>query len=214
MKHRWHQLRDKFDGLTARERGLIGAATLAILAMIFLMPLESMLAEHTKLSREIDSVSRENQVSDQQIAMYQSRLAEDPNAPFRQRLDNLQQQLTDVELRLESHNVVPSNVMPALLNTMMASAKGVTVTGFESMPPKPLLSGDAESKINLYSHGAKLNIQGKYFDVLRFLQTVEKLPQKVYWKQLDYQVKEYPLAQVSLEFYTLSVNEEYISVAY
>ncbi|MCL1035607.1 MSHA biogenesis protein MshJ [Shewanella submarina] len=214
MKHQWHQLRDKFDALTARERGLIAIAVLAVLLTILIMPLSSMMESNQKLSREIKSVTQENDISNQQIAMYQAKLAEDPNADFRRRLDDLQQQLTDIEDRLESHNVVPSDVMPVLLNTMMASAKRVTVTGFESLPPKPLLDGDAENKINLYSHGAKLNIKGQYFDVLRFMQTVEKLPEKVYWKQLDYQVKDYPLAEVSLEFYTLSVNEEYISVAY
>ncbi len=214
MKHQWHQLRDKFDALTARERGLIAIAALAVLLAILIMPLSSMIESNQKLSRKIKSVTQENDISNQQIAMYQAKLAEDPNAEFRRRLDDLQQQLTDIEDRLESHNVVPSDVMPVLLNTMMASAKRVTVTGFESLPPKPLLDGDTESKINLYSHGAKLNIKGQYFDVLRFMQTVEKLPEKVYWKQLDYQVKEYPLAEVSLEFYTLSVNEEYISVAY
>ncbi|MCL2912241.1 MSHA biogenesis protein MshJ [Shewanella corallii] len=214
MKHQWHQLRDKFDALTARERGLIAIAVLAVLLAILILPLSSMMESNQKLSREIKSVTQENDISNQQIAMYQAKLAEDPNAEFRRRLDDLQQQLTDIEDRLESHNVVPSDVMPVLLNTMMASAKRVTVTGFESLPPKPLLDGDTESKINLYSHGAKLNIKGQYFDVLRFMQTVEKLPEKVYWKQLDYQVKEYPLAEVSLEFYTLSVNEEYISVAY
>ena len=214
MKHQWHQLRDKFDALTARERGLIALAVLALLLALMITPLTGMMESNQKLSREIKSVTQENNISNQQIALYQARLSEDPNADFRRRLDDLQQQLTDIENRLESHNVVPSDVMPVLLNTMMASAKRVTVTGFESLPPKPLLGGDEENKINLYSHGAKLNIKGQYFDVLRFLQTVEKLPEKVYWKQLDYQVNAYPLAEVSLEFYTLSVNEEYISVAH
>lgn len=216
MKHQWHLLREKFDNLTARERGLIALAVMALVLAIVIMPLTSVMESNDKLQRQITSVTRDNDVANQQIGMYEARLAQDPNAEYRKRLDNLQLQLTAIEEKLESHDVVPSSAMPSLLNTMMASAQRVTVTGFESMPPKPLLSGEAadQHKINLYSHGARLSVKGKYFDLLRFLQKVEALPDKVYWKRLDYQVKEYPTAELSLEFYTLSVNEEYISVAH
>ncbi|MCF1439599.1 MAG: MSHA biogenesis protein MshJ, partial [Shewanella sp.] len=112
MRHKWYLLRDQFDVLSARERGLIGAATLVILAMGFFLPLESSLATHTKLLREVDTVSGENQLSAQQMAVYQSSMTEDVNAPLQERLDNLQQQLADVDLSLDSHNVVPANVMP------------------------------------------------------------------------------------------------------
>ena len=69
------------------------------------------------------------------------------------------------------------------------------------------------SKVNLYSHGIKLTLQGDYFSILAFIKAVESMPDKLYWKRLDYRVESHPDALVELELYTLSVNKDFISVA-
>ena len=67
--------------------------------------------------------------------------------------------------------------------------------------------------MNLYSHGIKLEFTGDYFSVLRFVEAVENMPNKLYWRSMDYKVDAYPKAAITLELYTLSINKDFISVA-
>ena len=39
------------------------------------------------------------------------------------------------------------------------------------------------------------------------------MPDKLYWESMNYKVIDYPEADVLLEFYTLSVNKDFISVS-
>jgi MSHA biogenesis protein MshJ len=105
--------------------------------------------------------------------------------------------------------------MPSLLTALLERVQGIQLTGFKSVAPTPLLVvGKAdEQQMNLYSHGIVLEFEGDYFAVLKFVQAVENMPDKLYWKRLDYRVSEYPKASVQLELYTLSINEDFISVA-
>jgi len=45
---------------------------------------------------------------------------------------------------------------------------------------------------------------------LEYLQKLEQLPNKFYWHRFDYQVLEYPKAQVSINIYTLSTQQWWI----
>ena len=75
-----------------------------------------------------------------------------------------------------------------------------------------LAVGD-EKKLNLYSHGIRMSLEGDYFSVMRFVEAVEAMPDKLYWKRLDYKVAEYPKGMIDIEVYTLSLNKDFISVA-
>ncbi len=121
----------------------------------------------------------------------------------------------DQQLDSQMVDMVPASYMPSLLTALLERVQGIQLTGFKSVAPTPLLVvGKAdEQQMNLYSHGIVLELEGDYFAVLKFVQAVEKMPDKLYWKRLDYRVSEYPKASVQLELYTLSINEDFISVA-
>ena len=91
--------------------------------------------------------------------------------------------------------------------------KGIKLKAFTSIAPTPLLEVGEEKKMNLYSHGIKLEFTGDYFSVLRFVEAVENMPNKLYWRSMDYKVDAYPKAAITLELYTLSINKDFISVA-
>lgn len=69
------------------------------------------------------------------------------------------------------------------------------------------------NKMNLYRHGIRIVFEGDYFSTLRFVESVEQLPSRLYWNKLDYVVDKYPIAKVELELNTLSINKDFISVA-
>lgn len=215
MKPLWSQWGAQFNQLTQRERVMIASATIAIIGALLYFPLESLLLKRDALQRQVSTIASENKISIQQIDLYQQRLTQDPDKEYRQRLATLEQQLADIDQQLlfQMVDMVPAEHMPAMLSQLLGQIKGVKLHSFDTLAPQPLLEVADKDKLNLYSHGIKLTFVGDYFSTLKFIQAVENMPNKLYWKQLDYTVDEYPKANVVLELYTLSINKDFISVA-
>uniref|UniRef100_Q0HZI8 MSHA biogenesis protein MshJ n=1 Tax=Shewanella sp. (strain MR-7) TaxID=60481 RepID=Q0HZI8_SHESR len=215
MKAQFEQLAQKFDVLSQRERGLIAIAVLVLVAMLAYLPIESLWKQQYSTAQQLKALEQENQISMQQIDLYQQRLAMDPNQDYRQRLNLLQQQNQQIDAQLNEQMVdmVPADYMPELLGNLLGQVQGIKLLKFTSVTPVPLLAVGEEKKLNLYSHGIRMSLEGDYFSVLRFVEAVEAMPDKLYWKRLDYKVADYPKGKIDIELYTLSINKDFISVA-
>ncbi|CAD6366782.1 hypothetical protein [Shewanella putrefaciens] len=215
MKMMFNHVGQQFEVLSRRERVLIGIALLALVSIIGFMPLESLWKKQTSISQQLKALEQENQISVQQIELYQQRLTMDPNQDYQQRLVLLQQQNQDIDAQLNEQMVdmVPADYMPELLGNLLGQVQGIKLIKFTSIAPVPLLAVGDEKKLNLYSHGIRMSLEGDYFSVMRFVEAVEAMPDKLYWKRLDYKVAEYPKGMIDIEVYTLSLNKDFISVA-
>lgn len=215
MKQQWLHWSAKFNGLSQRERVLISAAMLVVVGMLLFMPLESLWKQQQILQNQVNALTQENAISQQQVTLYEEHLLLDPNQDYQQRLSliNEQMKLIDAELTEQMVDMVPADYMPTVLANLLGNVKGVSLKSFASIAPIALLQVGDGSKVNLYSHGIKLTLQGDYFAILAFVEAIENMPDKLYWKRLDYRVKAHPDALVELELYTLSVNKDFISVA-
>ncbi|GIU13899.1 MULTISPECIES: type 4a pilus biogenesis protein PilO [unclassified Shewanella] len=215
MKQQWNLIAEKFDALSQRERVLVALAALIVSGLLFYLPLESALNQHGKLSEQIRALESENRISEQQIQLYEESFRKDPDDDYRQRLNNINQQnkAIDEQLSFQMVDMVPADHMPTLLAGLLSKIKGIKLKSFTSIAPTPLLEVGEDKKVNLYSHGIRLEFVGDYFAVLRFFEAVESMPNKLYWRSMDYRVDTYPKASVSLELYTLSINKDFISVA-
>ncbi|AZG71830.1 MSHA biogenesis protein MshJ [Shewanella livingstonensis] len=215
MKQQWQVWSSKFNELSQRERILIALALFVVVGMLLYMPLESLWKQQQGLQNQLEAVQQENSISIQQVALYEERLQLDPNQDYQQRLQLIteQMQLIDTDLTNQMVDMVPADYMPTVLANLLGNVKGVSLLSFASIAPKALLQVGDGSKVNLYSHGIKLILQGDYFSILAFIKAVESMPDKLYWKRLDYRVESHPGALVELELYTLSVNKDFISVA-
>ncbi|MGX7654228.1 MSHA biogenesis protein MshJ [Shewanella putrefaciens] len=215
MKTMFNHVGQQFEVLSRRERVLIGIALLALVSIIGFMPLESLWKKQTSISQQLKVLEQENQISVQQIELYQQRLTMDPNQDYQQRLVLLQQQNQEIDMQLNEQMVdmVPADYMPELLGNLLGQVQGIKLIKFTSIAPVPLLAVGDEKKLNLYSHGIRMSLEGDYFSVMRFVEAVEAMPDKLYWKRLDYKVAEYPKGMIDIEVYTLSLNKDFISVA-
>lgn len=66
------------------------------------------------------------------------------------------------------------------------------------------------AEVLLYRHGLRITMTGSFFDIQAYLDAIEQLPKKFYWQVFDYQMRDYPTAEVVMEIYTLSINKEFI----
>lgn len=70
----------------------------------------------------------------------------------------------------------------------------------------------AAENVGVFKHAVVVSLEGQYFDVVRYIAALEKLPWKIYWEGLEYQVTHYPKASVTIKVYTLSTDKGVLGV--
>ncbi|GGB62853.1 hypothetical protein GCM10011607_24460 [Shewanella inventionis] len=160
MKQQWATWCEKFNQLSQRERILIALASVVVVGMLLFLPLESLWKQHQTTQKQLTALHQENDISRQQIALYEARLQLDPNKDYQQRLQlvNEKMQAVDAELDAQMVDMVPADYMPRVLANLLGNVKGVTLKSFASIAPTPLLDMGDNSSVNLFSHGIKLSL--------------------------------------------------------
>ncbi len=218
LSQQYDKWRGQFDGLTQRERTLsVVAALCLVLLGGFVLAVEPQMKD---LERQTTELQRQQGIVEQlsrQVDELTQALSSDPNAPLIARLEAMAKEdvALDQQLAQRTEDLVPANQMPKLLGSMFAEFETLELVEMQSIKPVALLQVDenaAPIDVNLYQHGVRLKLEGRYFDIQSYLQRVESLPWHFYWKRFDYQVTEYPLAQVEIEIYTLSTSRAFIGV--
>ncbi|UAA39085.1 type II secretion system protein M [Paraneptunicella aestuarii] len=215
--HWYKELQEKFLDLTTREQILLISSGL----LLFLFGGYVWLIEPVQLN--IDNLTRrvETQRSDlgrleNQIKNVEFELSQDPDEPLRRSLEQLKERIGKVNLSLREQTVdlIPANKMPKVLEKILAQSTKLKLISMSSIPPVRMMdiNSDSGDSVNLFQHGVMLVLEGEYMDILNYLDEIENLEWRFYWKRFNYLVLEHPVARVEIELYTLSTSKAFIGV--
>ena len=209
----------KFYALSLRERNLVVIAGLAFILLVgFVSFVEPPLLNADRTQTQIQTRENVLREMDLQIAQLEQELKTDPNIPLRQRLEKIERQIAALDQSLDSftEDLIPADKMPDLLEKVLSRSNQLKLVSMESIAPIQLLGAGEGSQqsndINLYQHGVRLILEGRYFDIQAYLEQLEELQWRFYWKVFTYDVIEHPNAKVELELYTLSTSTAFIGV--
>ena len=87
-----------------------------------------------------------------------------------------------------------------------ASAASATATGAKAKTEAVSENGA------IYRHGVEIVVQGKYLDMVDYLSALESMKWELYWGKARMQVDEYPLANLTLTLYTLSLDKSWLNL--
>jgi MSHA biogenesis protein MshJ len=213
---RWKSLDSRYVALSRRERLLLAAAL--VLGPLFIantLLLDPLAARKRNLTTSL--ASQQSLVGDVQVQLItlQHQSKQDPDAAKRQEQATLQaaQGALDAQIRAFADSLVHPAEMNALLEGLLARQTGLRLLGFKTLAPQSILPAPPAKEpgsvrkspsFDLYRHGVELRIEGTYAELSTYLTHLEKLPSRLLWGQLDYQVIDYPRAEMRLTVYTLS----------
>ena len=230
MKHVFQRLEAKYAGLNRRERMLIAAVFLIVLYALWDTALLGPELRHQKhIYAEIQDLSKQIENVDGVLDAAAKRLDGSEEARMRARIDDLTKQI-DRAAKQEHEMVsrfVPPDQVPQLLQDLLKSQAGLRLVKLENLPvirlpglneegrntssPTASDPGTPETaRTEIYQHGVRLTVEGRYFDIQRYLKAAEAMPWQIYWDQLDYKVQNYPRASATITAHTLSLKEEWI----
>jgi MSHA biogenesis protein MshJ len=234
----WQQLNDKFIVLTEREQYLISltgiVAVVMVMAMLVIEPIYTKLA---KIERQNNDLLAHSQQLTVTIDAANQKLAQDPNLAVRSQIETQLQKLVrlDSELAELTNEIISPKQMSKALTQLLAFDSGVKLLSLEALPAErlnqdtakdaqadgPLSQADGPlsqaegatvNDLVLYRHGIKLVLNGSYQQLYDYLELVEQLPWRFFWREFYFQRQQYPKAELELELYSISTAKEFIGV--
>lgn len=214
----WQTLTDavaaRYRTLAGRERGLVAMAAVAVTWLVWQTLLSDPLtAERQRRAAAAAAAAEQLHTASETHQRLQESVAADPDDRLARERSSLQRELASMDDSLGAlvDRFVEPERMAALLESLMTATTGLVMVRAENLPIEPL--GDVDDAApQLYRHPLRLVFRGGYFDVVGYLETVERGPWSLGWRSLDYRVDGYPVAEVTLELETLSRDARWIGL--
>ncbi len=233
-QQQWQTYSEKYGQLSPREQYLIILTGLvAIIFITFHLFIDSKLIESQRLNKQLVQFERQNKTLKISAKAYQAALTKDPNQAIREKITQFEKKVAKVDtklLTLTSELISPIQMRQALLE-LLKLEQGISLLSFELLGAEPLLDqSDVEKTsrqgvekanneeyeniagMNLYRHGMKITLSGRYFELRDYLSQLEKLSWKFFWQEFDLKVTEYPMNTLSIEIYSLGSKEAFVGV--
>ncbi len=239
MRRRWQAVRERFDKLRVREQVLVSIACAALLYTIIDALVVAPAAARQK--QTVLEIAQKRQEADSllaQVTAIKLKQGQDPDAANRRRFEEMQSKLLQVQvaIREQSELLVAADEMSKVLERLLSrnprlelvelktTPRGVFEVGpAYRQPGKPdaagkspatavLVKPGAEAPRGIYRHGLELSVRGGYLDLLRYVQDIEGLAEKIYWERLELTVTDFPSATLKLTVYTISFDSAWMTV--
>lgn len=214
MQNHWQQWSDKFTQMSAREKWMVTLCGFVLVILgLFTLAVEPAMKSTQSLSSQITNTKLSAQRLEADILVMTAKLKKDPDQELNLEYKRLMTESQDLSQQLAEivENLIAPSQMAQLLEEVLAGSKGLHLVSLASKPAEPIV-GDKDNKSlsSYYVHPVRLEVTGNYFDIVKYLETLESLPVKYYWRNFQYAVEEYPKARLVLEVYTLGTRREFI----
>lgn len=223
LKARALELRDRIDAFSLRERALVFVAVMVVLYLVAVNVVFGPLrTEQSSIERDLKTKRDQIQSVEAQIQKLVGGQPSDVNAQNRAKVATLQQQVKELDAAMEqmTSGVVSPKEMAKLIERMLVQNRALQLVKLESLPPAPITDakdsrGGAPipvADVQIYKHGMRVELRGRYFDIVDYLKALEALPWKVFWGEVTLETEKYPSSKVTLVIYTLSRHPGWIGV--
>ncbi len=231
LQVRWQEWSKRFAALQQREKTLIVAAlAVAILFGGYSLWIEPGMLQAERLKKTLAQQQAEQTQLQEQVAALAARNG-DPDSANRAALHKLRAEVaaTEGEIGAFGNTLVPPQRIPALLQTLLARHRGLTLVSLATLPPLPLLELPASDKSgkpgatpaeeaaplpegNLYKHGIEIKLAGGYQDLLAYVAELDASPQRLLRGGMRLVVRQHPVSELTLTIYTLSLDSTWLVV--
>jgi MSHA biogenesis protein MshJ len=226
MKQWWQKWSDRLDAMSLRERAIVFFAAALVVVFIF----QSLLGGPTtdrqrQIARQLAQKHADTRALQDEVQKLLGARTQDPDAGRRAQIEALKKQIADVNARLadKQRELVPADRIPGLLEEILRRDRKLELVDLHSIPAVPLFgesdkagevaaAAAARAGLQVYRHGVEVTVRGNYFDLMHYLDNLEKLPLRMFWREVDVATTNYPTITMKLTVYTLSLERAWLVV--
>lgn len=229
-----------YDQLSTREQAIILYSSVFILfSLIFLTFVEPNIIAGNKDKLDIKSIMNSNKTFEANIEKVSKSKHTDPNLEIRNNLLILtdKEKALDLEISALTKALVDPKKMVFILEQALKESRGIKLISLRNLASENVYieapeiegddmlishdevkSGDSHSNENndvsgiIYKHGLEIVVEADYRKMVEYLERLDDIEWKVFWQNLEYEIKEYPKGQLKIKIYTLSTGKEVLGV--
>lgn len=217
------RLGTRIDAMTLRERSIMFVSLLVALFLLadqVLFP--GLRAQQKRLEKQTSDQLVQLNTINNQLARIVRENTEDPDLVLRTRLAELKKRYAELEASSAdiTRGLVSPREMARLTQTLLRDNGALQLIKAENLPAEaiPLLETGktavpgSTTGPSVYRHGLRLQVKGRYADIVRYLHTLERLNWRVMWGEVSLETLRYPATTATLTLYTLSLDKAWIGV--
>lgn len=206
-----------FNQISLRERILVFCSLIICVCSIsYFWIFDPSINTQVKAEKSLNaSYQRESKIN-KEIAEINLRLQRDPLQEINNKIAFATQTLTALDKQLDDKLVkfIHAKRMPSALANVLSRSPGVKVVSLTTLPVSQFnLSTDSAQPTDnvFYKHTLEVKLTGSYNAIYQYFLNLEAVQAKFYWSALTYNVDSYPLAEVMIQIYTLSDQQDLVS---
>jgi MSHA biogenesis protein MshJ len=212
------------DARSRRERLLLGGAVLALVVLAWELAVRSPLYERWSGAVErTGAVRAETEELRARIRDLEERVAAATGGEGRSPSERLEARIAEIDeaLAQRTRRVVSPRQMVSVLRDLVSADPALGLVALRNTGVEPLIEqargeaagdGAAAEVPRVYRHRVEVVVEGRYFDLVAYLERLEELPWQFQWDALEVRTIEYPNARATLSLSTLSLAEDWIGV--
>ena len=217
MKARIQEILAKIDALSLRERALVLFSVLAVVYLIWdVFIFDPLAVAKGKVDSELMATAQKITVMEKEEAAIKNAVNADPDrdlkdqlAALRQRMDELENTLSELSLGL-----VPVQKLTQILQEVLQKTGSLELESLRTLPVEEVqlsVKSQAETALSqssagVFKHGAQIIVRGSFMDLLQYLDALESMNWRFYWEELRFEQLAYPEAVISIKVYTLTTD--------
>jgi MSHA biogenesis protein MshJ len=118
--------------------------------------------------------------------------------------------IIDKDLQEINERTIPIGEIVLLLRDVLEANDGLSLQSMKVYPSEIVKATSANSsmKDSFEKNMISMSLKGGYSSVFSYLKKIESLKWSIYWQDVKYSVVDYPVAEVDIHLYTLSIVEE------
>jgi MSHA biogenesis protein MshJ len=215
MKSYWADLESRFSKLTKRERSVVLLGGVGAILLLGFSVVDVSLAKYKMLDKQLIQARADTAIAKAQAQALVGQLAKNPDEYARQRIAELSEQIETLDVQMQGVNrgLVPPERMAQILEEMLAHSSHVQLIKLRTLPVSYLIEREQSGGgPNVYKHGIEMTLQGRYLELLDYLNRLEALPWQMFWAHAHMDANDYPSVRITVTVFTLSLDKHWLVV--
>ncbi len=219
MNKQLQEIASKIDALSFRERLMILITLFVLICFIWWnFSAVSTLSKTRQLKQQNNTLLNEIESLENTAAVIQKRIKNGVHVAKQQKLELLILEFEKVSDALDQKTqaLIEPDEMFELMQQLIFAESKLKLTSMKRKQVKPVFEPDKdeaeEQQPKIYRHVLQVNFEGRYQNILEYIQKMEALEWKLIWDRITLKTAEYPIIKVNIEISTLSDNKNWVGL--
>lgn len=224
FKQYWETGSQKFEALNNREKRLVFGAILCVFYGIYTAFIEPVANNIQKINTEIQKNESEQHSLELQLNILTQKSIHPTKSAEKIKAEALNENvalLSDKIEHLKSALISPKKV-PDLLNDLLSQDQNLRLVNLKTLDSTGLFAHNEKHAnhahaLPVFKHGVEMTIEGRYLDLTQYIEKLERMPWHILWEKAVIEVEKnpespFPLSQLTLVVYSLSLDKAWLSI--